>query len=122
MLKKRNIKKLPEAVIISDSKAVQKVYNKILFSNGFNPLVFDSIQKAFEAVTRSKPELVITELFLDEISGLELSKEIRKFYSVDEVPIIVSTRQKDFIDKTFKKKCFQSGVNDIVKFPITSMP
>jgi CheY-like chemotaxis protein len=89
---------------------------------GFVPVVFEFPSKAVEALEHEKPDLLITDLNMPEINGLELTKKARQLYSVEKLPIIMVTTQSDFIGQTSKnrldaKKIKESGISRVINKP-----
>lgn len=107
----------PLAIVISTSTTVQSVYNRILTRCGYSPECFRSPQPAFEFIYTTKPALIISDLFLNSITGIDFSEEIRGIYPAGELPIILSTLQTDFTDLAFQEKCLQRGIDAVTLFP-----
>jgi CheY-like chemotaxis protein len=99
ILIKKQVKGKPCIIIISSSKIRIRIYTKILFDSGFISKSFQSSQAAFESLMTEKPFGVICDLFLNNMTGLDLLKEIRDIHPKEELPIILSTLQKDFINE-----------------------
>jgi len=103
------------------------LYAKKLYEMGYTPLIFQFPAEAIQEICKKKPDLVLTDLNMPEIDGLQLTREIRKKYSPQELPIIMITTQSDFVggtekttgkpinDDTIKKL----GVNRILHKPFT---
>lgn len=117
ILEKGSQEKRPGAMVISVSKTVQDVYGKLLFQAGYAPMAFYSPQDAFEKASEEKPGLIVSDLFLNEITAIEFASEIREFYPAKEVDFVISTLQQDFDDNRFKTVFAKIGINGIVAFP-----
>ncbi|MCF8045337.1 MAG: HEAT repeat domain-containing protein [Desulfarculaceae bacterium] len=111
--------------VIDDSRMMLKLYQNKLTKMGFEPSLFQFPEKALPEILSSKPDLVITDLNMPDISGLELTREIRKKYSRAELPILMITTQSDFLenengDITVNDTMLQqSGINRIIHKPFT---
>ncbi len=116
--KTQNKTEKPAAMVISPSPCIQNVYEKLLFQKGYTYIGYKSCQDAFEAISISKPELVICDLFLHTMTGIDFVKEIREFYSEQDLAFIISSTQKDFTGQALEKACKNTGVTDIMEFPI----
>ncbi|MFO7751070.1 MAG: response regulator [Desulfobacteraceae bacterium] len=119
MLADRKTPNRPVSIVVSCLPTVRNLYETILFSAGYLPRTFSSSQDAFEAMAGSAPRLVLCDLFLDGITGVDLAGEIRTLYRQNELPVVVSTRQKDFTGPEMKALCQESGINGIIEFPGT---
>ncbi|MEA1969000.1 MAG: response regulator [Thermodesulfobacteriota bacterium] len=117
MAENKNLQKRPSAIIISSLSTVLNLYEKILFSGGFAPRTFISAQDAFEAIAEAKPDLILSDLFLNDMTGINFAMELRELYSKKDLPVIISTRQKDFTGNFLKKECEKKEINGILEFP-----
>lgn len=109
-----------EALVISTSTTCIRMYEKILHSAGYAVLSFISPQKAFEHVSMNKPDLVLSDLFMGNMTAMELALEIREFYSRKELPIILFTSQNDDSIRTISEEYPQAEINMVLKFPGTA--
>lgn len=106
-----------KAMVISSSDTVQRIYEKLLFKNGYITIGFQSPDEAFESISTEKPDLIVSDLFLKEITAINFAKEIREFYSSSELPFLISTRQSDFLNINLAEQYAASGINGIFQFP-----
>jgi len=79
--------------------------------------MFESPQDAFETILSEKPDAIVCDLFLTDITAIEFASEIRELYTIDEVPIIISTTQKGFDKSKLEKEMTRVGVNALGDFP-----
>ncbi|MBF0205135.1 MAG: response regulator, partial [Desulfamplus sp.] len=106
-----------KAMVISASDTVQKIYEKLLFKNGYISIEFKNPEDAFEFISTDKPDLIVSDLFLMDMTALDFAKEIREFYSGNELPFLISTQQKDFLDINLTDKYADREISGIFKFP-----
>jgi CheY-like chemotaxis protein len=71
---------------------------------GFEVIAHEYPAQALAAVKTSKPDLLITDLNMPEMSGLQLSEEIRKLYKSDALPILMVTTQSDVVGQAISAK------------------
>lgn len=107
----------PQIIVISSNEAVLATYGKLISTCGFDACGFRRPQEAFESFISEKPSAILCDLFLDEMTGLDIAGEIRELYSAEEVPFIISTLQKDLDKKGLKPELEKAGVNAICDFP-----
>ncbi len=111
--------------VVDDSKMMLKLYQNKLTALGFNPLTFDKPENAIPQIIQKKPDLVITDLNMPNISGLELTREIRKKYTRQDIPILMITTQSDFVEEENgdvninDSVLTKSGINKILHKPFT---
>lgn len=68
-----------------------------------------------ELIKSGDPDLIILDIQLPEISGLDITKELRKIDKFKEVPIIAVT---SFAMKGDKERILESGVDKYIAKPI----
>ncbi len=98
ILIKERKKEKPYFTIISNCKIRTRIYTKVLSAAGYFTKTFLNSQSAFESLMTDKPFAVICNLFLNDMTGFDLSREIRQLHTEEELPLIFSTFQKDFIN------------------------
>ncbi|MCG8549921.1 MAG: HEAT repeat domain-containing protein [Desulfobacterales bacterium] len=110
-------------VVVDDSKMMLKLYQNKLSVLGLDCETFHRPEEAVKRVLSEKPDLVITDLNMPNISGLELTMEIRRKFSRTDLPILMITTQSDFVEEkkgdidvnaSLLKK---SGINKILHKP-----
>jgi len=102
---------------VDDSRMILNIYKATLHELGFEPVLFEFPAGALEWISREKPALVLTDLNMPEISGIELTEGIRKIYSPEELPVIMVTTQSDVQDHEAAAK---AGVNSILVKPFNA--
>ncbi len=112
-------------IVIDDSKMMLKLYQNKLAALGFKPETFERPEDAIPHILATQPDLVITDLNMPNISGIELTREIRKKFTRQTLPVLMITTQSDFVEE--KEGDMQvndsiltkSGINKILHKPFT---
>ncbi len=102
---------------VDDSRMILNIYKATLHEIGFEPVLFEFPAGALEWLEKEKPSLVLTDLNMPEISGIQLTQGIRKKYSAEELPVIMVTTQSDTQDHEAAEA---AGVNDILIKPFNA--
>jgi len=102
---------------VDDSRMILNIYKATLHELGFEPVLFEFPAGALEWLEQEKPALVLTDLNMPEISGIQLTEGIRKIYSSEELPVVMVTTQSDTQDHEAAE---QAGVNDILIKPFNA--
>jgi CheY-like chemotaxis protein len=78
-------------LIVDDEEAVTRMLEKLLRQLGYKVDVFNSSVDALESFRKAKNkyDIVLTDLTMPEMTGLDLAEEIRKVHS--EIPIVLMT-------------------------------
>jgi len=100
-------------LIVDDEPQITRVLRTSLQSNGHEVTVAGDGVDALEMFLKTRPELVITDLAMPRMDGIELTREIRER---SEVPIIVlSVRSQD----AAKVAALDEGADDYVTKPFS---
>ena len=95
---------------------ILNIYKNILHELDLEPTLFEFPAGAIKAIDNEKPDLVFTDLNMPEITGIELTKKIRKKYRKESLPVIMVTTQNEAQDNEAAK---EAGVNAIMYKPFT---
>ncbi|MBF0234228.1 MAG: hypothetical protein HQK62_10810 [Desulfamplus sp.] len=106
-----------KAMVISPSDTVHKIYEKLLFKNGYISTGFQNPEDAFESLSIDKPDLIVSDLFSKDMTALDFAREVREFYTKNDLPFLISTPQNDFLNINFTKHYADCDINGIFKFP-----
>ncbi len=101
---------------VDDSRMILNIYKSTLHELGYDSLLFEFPARALEWMGAEKPDIVLTDLNMPDISGIELCRQIRARYGKTELPVIMVTTQNGFNDN---EAAFAAGVNEILQKPFT---
>jgi two-component system KDP operon response regulator KdpE len=111
---KQNENDHPAKILLVDDEAqITRVLRTALSTQGYSLRIAANGVEGMEAVHEWKPDLVITDISMPEMNGVELCREIR---TVSQVPIIVlSVRNQDPV----KVEALDAGADDYVTKPFS---
>jgi two-component system KDP operon response regulator KdpE len=98
-------------LVVDDEPQITRVLRTVLASQGYQVQTAAEGQSALNTFTEFRPELVITDLFMPHMDGLELCRRIR---AVSNVPIIVLSVKGE---ERSKVEALDSGADDYVTKP-----
>jgi diguanylate cyclase (GGDEF)-like protein len=98
---------------IDDKPFYQRFYKNLFEDDGYSISIADSVESGLEALNRESFDLVIADLALGEVQGLELIVAIQQFASQQEL-LIVTGHQ----DVTLAVQALKAGVVDYLLKPI----
>ncbi|MBA3011956.1 MAG: response regulator, partial [Desulfobacula sp.] len=104
-------------VVISSSRPFLDVYAQLIDKCGYGTRTFTDSQKAFEAIVFEKPAAIVCDLFLNHMTGLDLAREVREMYSQQELPIIISSLEKEFSRAELDAEMKSAKVDLFCEFP-----
>lgn len=102
-------------LIVDDNENNRDILSRRLKRQKYNVSVAENGQEALEMVERQKFDLIILDVMMPGISGLEVLRRLRKTYSVADLPIIVATARDQSEDIV---TALELGANDYITKPI----
>lgn len=99
-------------LVVDDEPAIRRLLRTSLSSQGFQVLEAADGKHALAEIERSQPDLVILDLGLPDISGLDLIRTVRAGGSA--IPILVLSSRAD---ETGKVEALNLGADDYVTKP-----
>ncbi len=100
-------------LLVDDEVKILDMIDNYLKREGFETIRASNGNEALELFRNQSFDLVVLDLMLPELNGLEVCKEIRRF---SEVPIIMLTAKTDEIDKLLG---LELGADDYINKPFS---
>ena len=101
-------------LVVDDEKDIIELISYNLEQEGFAVIKAYDGQMAWERVKTAKPDLVVLDLMIPGIHGLEVCKLIRRDAATETLPIIMLTAKSDQVDKILG---LELGADDYVTKP-----
>ena len=98
-------------LVVDDDDALAEMIGLVLAQEGFNAVFCENGSRAFETFMRSTPDLVLLDLMLPGMNGIEVCQQIRRS---SNVPIIMLTAKSDTEDVV---KGLEAGADDYIAKP-----
>jgi two-component system cell cycle response regulator len=118
LLKQQRSLSLNMVLIVEDDERIAKIMSNVLGTGGYLTYFIKDGNEAVEFIKDNVPDLVLLDLMLPGLDGLEVLKRIRENVMTTEVPVIVITAIDDF--KT-KIKGLYIGADDYLVKPVKSL-
>ena len=106
-------------LIIEDERALVEVLTYNLKKEGFDILTATDGQEGLRRAQTSLPDLIILDLMLPVIEGLEVCRQLRNGPRTKEIPILMLTARSEEVDEVVG---FQMGADDYVTKPFKIKP
>ncbi len=115
--------------VIDDEEDILDLVDYNLAKEGFQISRFTTGEAALEGVKREKPDLVLLDLMLPGVDGLEICRQLKRNKDYSEIPIIMLTAKgeesdivsglelgaDDYITKPFSPKVLLARVKTILR-------
>lgn len=103
-------------LIVEDEKDIVKMLEYNLAKEGFKTLSANNGEDALDLASRHLPDLIILDLMLPEMDGLEVCKELKKESKTAYIPIVILTAKSQEADKIVG---LELGADDYVTKPFS---
>ena len=107
------LNKRPVVLIVEDEKDV-RVFLKELLIEKYSVQTVNNGAEALDAIKREMPDIIISDLMMPEMDGLELCKEIRSNNSTCHLPLIMLTSKNSVNHSIEGLEC---GANSYIPKP-----
>jgi two-component system KDP operon response regulator KdpE len=101
-------------LIVDDEPQILKAMRIALKTEGYEPLLAETGEQALDQVALQNPDLIVLDLALPGIDGLQVCRRIREW---SQVPIIVLTVRRADDDKV---EALDSGADDYLTKPFST--
>ncbi len=104
---------IPKILVVDDERSVTDLLVYNLRKSGYEPLVAADGREALRLARHASPDLILLDLMLPEIDGLDVCRELRK---TSGVPVIMITARGEEIDRVVG---LELGADDYVTKPFS---
>lgn len=102
--------------IIEDDPDISGIIEDNLNREGYKIKVFADGAEGYDVINNKSPDLIILDLNLPGMSGIEVCKYLRSNEATAEIPVIMLTARSEEIDKIIG---FEVGADDYVTKPFS---
>lgn len=107
---------MPKILVVDDEKDIADLVCYNLEREGFSTIKAFDGEEALRKVRLEKPDLLILDLMLPGVSGLDVCKMIRSNPETSSLPIIMLTAKADEVDKVIG---LEIGADDYITKPFS---
>jgi len=103
-------------LVVEDNELNMKLFRDLLEANGYTVLSSGDGIEALKIARAEKPDLILMDIQLPEVSGLEVTKWIKDDDDIKHIPIIAVTA---FAMKDDETKILDGGCDAYIPKPIS---
>ena len=108
---------MPKTVlIVEDNELNMKLFHDLLQANGFDTIETRNGIEALDLARKHKPDLILMDIQLPEVSGLEVTKWIKEDEELRSIPVIAVTA---FAMKGDEERIREGGCEAYLSKPIS---
>jgi two-component system cell cycle response regulator DivK len=103
-------------LIVEDNELNMKLFNDLLEAHGYQTLLARNGPDALKLAAEKLPDLIIMDIQLPQISGLEVTKALKADEKLAKIPVIAVTA---FAMKGDEERIRAGGCEDYIAKPIS---
>ncbi len=103
-------------LIVEDNDLNMKLFNDLLQAHGYDTVQTKDGYEALNLARENKPDLILMDIQLPEISGLEVTKRLKADDELKKIPVIAVTA---FAMKGDEEKIREGGCEGYIAKPIS---
>lgn len=107
--------KKKKVLVIDDDVLIREVVKATLEHFDFEAVTLESPTQAGAVIRKTKPDLILMDLYMPELNGIELLKTLKDDPETARIPVIMLTGSRDRTDVIEVQK---AGVYEYVTKPI----
>jgi two-component system cell cycle response regulator DivK len=105
-------------MIVEDNELNMKLFNDLLEAHNFQTIQTSNGLEALELARTHRPDLILMDIQLPEVSGLEVTKWLKEDDELARIPVIAVTA---FAMKGDEERIRQGGCEAYISKPISVM-
>ncbi|HAX08224.1 MAG TPA: DNA-binding response regulator [Butyrivibrio sp.] len=110
--------KTPLVYIVEDDNNISEIESFALKNSGYITEVFETGKIFFKHLQNKKPDIVLLDIMLPDMDGLEILKKMKNTPDYKRIPVILVTAKTTEIDKV---KGLDLGADDYISKPFGIM-
>ena len=107
---------MKKILLIEDDKDIVELVKYNLEKDGFNVAASADGASGLAQLRKSPPDLLLLDLMLPKVSGLEICKEVRKDVTLNRLPVLILTAKGEEADRVVG---LELGADDYVTKPFS---
>ena len=106
----------PTVLIVKDNELNMKLFRDLLAAHGYNTLETRRGMDALEIARANRPDLILMDIQLPEVSGLEVTKWLKDDEELASIPVVAVTA---FAMKGDEQRIREGGCEAYIAKPIS---
>jgi two-component system cell cycle response regulator DivK len=103
-------------MIVEDNELNMKLFNDLLEANGYRTIKTSNGMEALDLARKHRPDLILMDIQLPEVSGLDVIRWLKEDDSLHKIPVIAVTA---FAMKGDEERIRQTGCESYISKPIS---
>lgn len=104
---------MAKVLVVDDEPSLRMALGEIIKTWNHEPLLAEDISQALEIITTKHPDILLTDVFLPDGSGIDLMKKVKEEHS--EIPVVILTGHGSIEDAV---KAIHMGAENYLTKPV----
>lgn len=104
-------------ILLVDDSCTARLVNRMIFSQKSNYVLISAIdgKEAVESAKRERPDLILMDIVMPRMTGLEACRELKKDKDTEKIPVILLTTRGE---EQYVQEGYASGCSDYLTKPV----
>lgn len=104
---------MPKLLIVDDDKDLLEVTKSLLLKKGFEVEIDTSWEDALKRIETFKPQLIVLDVFLNGIDGLDICKKLKTMPHTKDIPVLIFSAYPSVAESVI----YEYGADDFIAKP-----
>ncbi|HUC54747.1 MAG TPA: response regulator [Candidatus Cybelea sp.] len=104
-------------ILLVDDSCTARLVNRMIFSQKSNYVLISAVdgKEAVERAKREKPDLILMDIVMPRMTGLEACRVLKKDKDTQKIPVILLTTRGE---EQYVQEGYASGCSDYLTKPV----
>ncbi len=103
-----------KVLVVDDDPQVYRIVSRLLNEDIYEVYAASQGKEALEKIPQLKPDMVLLDLMMPEMSGVEVCAKIKENPQTQNIIVFILSAKDGQIDR---RKCFEVGADDYISKP-----
>ena len=108
---------MAKVLVVDDQRVMRSMFKKMLVAESYEVDLCEDGEQAYECALENHYDLILTDLIMPKIDGIELTKALRETQQYRSTPILIVSNNNSDDKKEIGK---QAGANGWVVKPVSA--
>lgn len=113
-----NLEVMKKIIVVDDDRVTLTMLQMTLSKSGFHVLTAQDGAEGYELAQKEMPDILITDMLLPKIDGMELCRKIKEDPELQDIKVILMTAV--YKGMSFKHEAKECGASDFIEKPINT--
>jgi DNA-binding response OmpR family regulator len=104
---------MPKLLLIDDDKDLLEVTQGLLQKRGFDVVIETNWEDAFAKIETFKPQIILLDVFLNGVDGLEICKQIKSMPYTKDIAVLIFSAYPQIAESVI----YEYGADDFIEKP-----